>query len=240
MKSLKSLCSLLLLAATVSAYAQEEVIIVDRKYYKPERTPKKKKLNDNDQVIKFAPFSMLAGEINFGYERQVGVKGSVDFELGPTISKIGFGGLNSHLFNSSSPSQSENSALGFVVSAAYRYYPMDETEALNGFYVGPVMKYKLMNSVYIDESDIFQDVARGKKSMLNFYFNFGYEAWLSKTFSMDFYAGFGIGMHTQTQYTLTSEWANNEYVYDWDEHYASGAVFVGNIGIKVGIGSQTK
>lgn len=241
MKSLKFLCSVIVLAASVSTYAQQEIIIVDRKDFKQDRTRKSKpvKLNDNNQEIKFAPFNMLAGEINFGYERQVSHKGSVDIELGPTISNIRFGG-NSHFIDPSSNNQVENSALGFIAAIGYRYYPLDETQAMNRFYVSPVVKYKLMNTVYKDPLGNFSDIERGGDSKLNFYFNFGVQTWLSKSFSMDLYFGFGIGYHTETWYNLNSEFVDNAFQYSWTENYDSRAVYVGNIGLKVGIGSKTK
>jgi len=226
----------MLLMATVSTYAQDEIIIVDRKNYKQKRE-RQIKQNDNIQVIKFAPLNMLAGEINFGYERQFGQKGSVDFELGPTISNIGFG-LDNHYVDPFNPSTVENSALGIVVGVGYRYYPLDETEALNRFYVSPVLKYKLFNTLYEDGSGFIESTEKGNQSMMNFYFNFGYQAWLSKSFSLDFYCGFGIGMHSERWYQTQSEWVDNEYQYSWLEHNDGGAVYVGNIGIKVGIGSE--
>lgn len=224
--------------ATISSYAQEEIIIVDRKNYKQPRKEREIKLNENIQVIKFAPLNMLAGEINFGYERQFGQKGSIDIEVGPTISNIGFG-LNSHIYD---PYGSNNttaiSSLGFLIGAGFRYYPLDETEALNRFYVSPVLKYKLMNTNYEDLSEILTDTRTGKKSMMNFYFNFGYQTWLSKSFSIDLFCGFGIGMHSESTFYTTQVFQQNEWVSTWQENSVSGAVYVGNIGLKVGIGSK--
>lgn len=237
MKSLKSLCSIVLLMATISSYAQDEVIIIDRNNYRQPRKERQLKLNDNIQVFKFSPLKMLIGEINFGYERQIGQKGSIDLEVGPTISQIGIG-IESHLVDPFNPSAVQSGALGLVLGAGVRYYPLDETEALNRFYVSPVLKYKLMNTLYEDASGIITDTRKGSKSMMNFYFNFGYQVWLSKSFSLDFYAGFGIGMHTETTYFTTSEFVNNEWIYGWEEDIASGAVYVGNIGVKVGIGAK--
>jgi hypothetical protein len=236
MKSLKSILACAILLSIGTSYAQEEVIIIDRKDYKRKRE-KNIRLNENTQVFKFAPLNLLAGEINFGYERQMSKKGSVDIELGPTISKIGFG-LNSHLANDFEPNINEMSSMGFVTQIGYRYYPLDETEALNRFYVSPVYRFKLMNHKVQDASNFVPGVQKGNYVRNNFFFNFGYQSWLSSSFSIDFYAGFGIGMHSSRDWYSTSVFQNNDWVYEWREDYRSGATYVFNAGIKVGIGAQ--
>lgn len=228
----------MLLMATVSTYAQDEIIIIDRKNYKQKKDRDIKK-TENTQVIKFSPFQLLAGEINLGYERQVSKKGSIDLEFGPTISNIGFG-LNNHFIDPFNPSTIENSALGFVASVGYRFYPLDETEALNRFYVSPVLKFKLMNSIFEDGSGIMTDTQRGSRTMTNFFFNFGYQMWLAKSFSLDFFAGFGIGLHQEKRFYTTQVFTDNAWVNEWQETKGSGALYVGNIGIKIGIGSVAK
>jgi hypothetical protein len=238
MKSLKTICSVVLLMATVSTYAQDEVIIIDRKNYKQSKN-RDIKQNDNTQIIKFSPLQLLAGEINLGYERQISKKGSIDLELGPTISNIGFG-LNNHFIDPFNPSAIEKGALGFVAAVGYRYYPLDETEALNRFYVSPVLKFKLMNSIFEDGSGIMTDTQRGSRTMTNFFFNFGYQMWLAKSFSLDFFAGFGIGLHQETTFYTTQVFKDNTWVNEWQEINNSGSVYVGNIGIKIGIGSVAK
>lgn len=238
MKTLKSLCSLGLLLITTASFAQDEVIIIDRKDFRKKRE-REIKLNDNVQIIKFAPLQMLAGEINFGYERQLSKKGSIDLELGPTISNIGFG-LNNHFVDPFSPHVTENSGLGIVLSAGYRYYPLDETEALNRFYVSPVVKLKVMNSTYEDLSGFLEETRKGGRRMANFYFNFGYQFWPAKTFSIDLYGGFGIGMQDRTSFYSEQIFDGNTNTWNsvWVENKSSGAVFVGNFGVKVGIGSK--
>lgn len=97
-----------------------------------------------------------------------------------------------------------------------------------------------MNTIYKDPQENFSDIARGRTSKLNFYFNFGIQSWLSKSFSIDVYCGFGLGFHTDTSYNLDSQYSNGNYVYSWFGHYDSRAVYVANFGIKVGIGSKGK
>lgn len=213
----------------------QEVIIIDKG--DKVKTKKEIKLNDNIQVIKFAPLNLMIGEINFGYERQTSLKGSVDFEIGPTISKVGFGLDNHYIDPWGAPTEVENSGLGFFLSAGYRFYPLDETEALNRFYVSPVLKYKLLN---YSISDISENLANthASETRLNFYFNFGYQVWVAKSFSMDMYCGFGIGYLDVRDYNAIYEYVDNDYQYRWDENFSSGAVYVGNIGLKIGIGKE--
>lgn len=221
---------------SAGAFAQEEIIIIDRSKV-DYRKNKEVKFNDNIQVFKFAPLNLLAGEIAFGYERQLGVKGSFDLELGPTISKIGFG-IDSHLGNSYEPQIGESSGMGVVFGIGYRYYPLDETEALNRFYVSPVFRYKVYNHTVQDYSGFVPGVQRGNQTNANFSFNFGYQTWASETFCLDFYMGVGIGMRTERDYFSESFFENNEWKYRWVENNQSGARYLLTAGIKVGIGSK--
>jgi hypothetical protein len=232
---------LLLLASifiSTLTFAQEDVIIIDKGKLKSYKSEREIKLNDNIQVFKFAPLNMLGGEINFGYERQVSKKGSIDIEIGPTISKIGLG-VNSHFVDpwSTTPTSIENSGMGFLTTFGYRFYPLDETEALNRFYVSPVLKYKLLNHTVEDLSGTLQD-ANGSNSQFNFYFNFGYQLWAAKYFAIDFYGGIGIGYQNIRDYYIASEFVNNDWNYYWQSDIAKGARYVFNAGIKVGIGKE--
>lgn len=236
---MKNFATFLALLLSSSSFSQDEVIIIDRSKsdtYKS-KSRKEVRLNENTQVVKFAPLNLLAGEVLFGYERQHGVKGSLDFELGPTLSKIGFG-INSHWIDASTPSEQDLSGIGIVSGVSYRYYPLDETEALNRFYVAPQFRFKAMNHKVQDVNGFVSGVQRGTQMNSNFYFNFGYQSWLSSTFAMDFYMGFGIGMRTERDYNLVAEFQDTDWVYDWEETNYSGAVYVFQMGLKVGIGSK--
>lgn len=221
-----------------SAFAQDEIIIIDRSKSNF-RTDREIKKNQNDQVLKFAPLSMFDGELLFAYERQLTAKGSFDLELGPTISKISFG-VPGHVGNSFEPSVGETSGMGAVFGAAYRYYPLDETEALNRFYVSPQFRYKFYTHSVQDYSSFAPGVQKGNETMANFFFNFGYQSWLSETFSLDFYFGMGIGNYTSRDYYVENFFNGTDWEYRWVEDARSGARYVLNAGIKVGIGSKTK
>lgn len=200
------------------------------------RYKKEVKLNENTQIVKFAPFNMLVNEILFGYERQVSQKGSVDFELGPTISNVGIG-ISNHYVDPYNPTANRQGRMGVVMAMGYRYYPLDETEALNRFYVSPILKYKVLNTAFVAEG---LDTQKGADNRLNFYFNFGYEVWASKTFALDMYAGMGLGTRNRVQYNVWQEYDPDamEYKSVWHKDTQYGNVYVFNIGLKVGIGSK--
>ncbi len=224
------------LLITSSIFAQDEIIVIDRSKTRV-RTQREIKKNENIQVVKFAPLSLFDGEILFGYERQLTAKGSFDVELGPTISKISFG-IPGHIGNSFEPSVGETSGMGVVLGAAYRYYPLDETEALNRFYVSPEFRYKMYTHSVQDYSGFVEGVQRGNETMANFFFNFGYQSWLSETFSLDFYFGMGIGNYSSRDYYAENFFNGSNWEYRWREENRSGARYVLNAGIKVGIGSK--
>jgi hypothetical protein len=239
MKGFNLIAALLLSLIT---FGQEDIIIIDKselREYKRQRPEREIRLNDNTKVIKFSPLSMMVGEINFGYERQLSIKGSIDLQFGPTISEIGFGNVDNHQFNQIGVSSRHNSGLGFLIGAGYRYYPLDETEALNRLYVSPVLKYRLYN-YSIDELSGVLDPLDGSDQQLNFYFNFGYQLWVSNSFSLDFYTGMGIGYQEIFDGYATTIWNDqmqqNENV--WITERSTGARYVFNMGLKVGIGYQ--
>ncbi len=234
---MKIVAAIVTVVMAFASFGQEEVIIIDRSNLRSVKPQRSIRYNDNIQVFKFAPLNLLGGEILFGYERQVGLKGSFDLELGPTISKIGFG-LTSHVGNSFEPAVGELSGMGIVFGVAYRYYPLDETEALNRFYVSPQFRYKLFNHKVQDFSEFVPGTQSGNQSNANFLFNFGYQVWTSETFAIDMYAGVGIGMRTETNWELEQYYQDNTWQYRWNEIYSTGARYLFNAGIKVGIGSK--
>lgn len=233
---MKLLVALSALLITSSVFSQEEIVIIDRSKptYKTQRDFSR---NENIQVYKFSPLSLFDGEILFGYERQLTAKGSFDVELGPTLSKISFE-VPGHIGNSLMPAPGETGGMGVVLGAAYRYYPLDETEALNRFYVSPQFRFKVYNHSVQDYSGLITDVARGNETMANFFFNIGYQSWLSSTFSIDYFFGVGIGQYTSRDYNAESYFEGNEWQHRWIEVNRSGARYVLNAGIKVGIGSK--
>lgn len=233
------LCALALTTLWNSnSFAQEDVIIIDRGALKGRSYHKEPRLVDNISVIKFSPLQMLAGEINFGYERQVSKKGSIEIELGPTISDIGFGNVG-HTGNWSTPSETRSGSLGFFTSFGYRYYPLEKTEALNRFYVSPILRFKMLNYKYEDQSGTLFG-QRGNDVRFDFLFNFGYQLWAAETFSLDFFAGMGIGMQQVKSYYVNSVWSGNDWTYQWVESSGSGARYVFSGGVKIGIGQKAK
>lgn len=240
MKLTQPLVFTILLFSSLLTNAQQEVVIIDKGESNTRvRKPRELRLNENTRVVKFAPLNMLIGEIGFGYEHKVDSKSSLDFEFGPTISEIGFD-VNTHYFDAYSSNYSyRTSGLGAFGSVGYRFYPLDETEALNRFYVSPILKYKLLTyTANSADPNANLDPKRGTENQLNFYFNFGHQVWLSKSFCLDMYCGMGIGYKGTVDYTINSEYVGTEWVSSWRTQKASGARYVFDIGIKVGIGSK--
>ena len=238
MKNTKLILVLFTFGFIFSGIAQRDIVIIDKGNGSERALFKKEpKLNDNTRAVKFSPLQMFVGEINFSYEVQTGKKGSFEFGAGPTISNIGFGG-QSHLIDPWG-GKSESSSFGFFTSAAYKYYPLDGTEALNRFYISPMLKYRLYNFGLNDLSQNLESTA-GNEQHVNFLLNFGYQAWVSKSFSLDFFVGMGLGMETVNSafsdavFNITT----NSYEYKWTESSSSEARYVFTMGMKVGIGSH--
>lgn len=229
---------LALVALVQTGIAQDEMIIVDRGS-KDARAKKTIRLNDNTSVVKFAPTQMVVGEINFSFERQISKYSSFEISAGPTISNISLGNVETHYFDQFGSYTFQTSRLGAFGELAYRYYPLDETEALNRLYISPLLKVKVMNFGIEDASGVLSPT-KGNDIRANFALNVGYQVWMSKSFCMDFYAGMGIGYQQRTESYLVSEFVDPNWISAWRPEIATGARYVFNLGFKVGIGHESK
>ncbi|MDG1334383.1 MAG: DUF3575 domain-containing protein [Crocinitomicaceae bacterium] len=227
-----------LLVVVSSGIAQQEIVVIEQSN-RSRRAKKPIRLNDNTSVIKFTPTQLLAGEINFSFEKQLSKQTSFEIGAGPTISNIslGDGGGNHYVDPIYGTYSYQTSKLGFFAEAGYRFYPLDETEALNRFYLSPTLKFKLMNFGIDDASQIL-DPRDGSDLRMNFAFNIGYQLWMSKSFSMDFFTGLGIGYQQMKTYNAVSTYNGNTNTYEteWLDNSYTQARYVFNFGVKVGIG----
>jgi len=224
-----------------SAIAQEEkIIVIDKGAGRTAKQKTVRPLVVNNSVMKFNPLQMIAGEIAFGYERKIDELSSVEFEFGPTLSNIGLSVSNNHYYFDPyyGPNAQETSGVGFFVSAAYRFYPLDNGLVLNGFYVSPVVKYRLMNFDVEDFSGTLP-AQNGNENHMYFTFNFGFQKWLSERFSIDYYAGIGLGYEDHLHYRVLNEYNSTTglYEYSWEKNAYHGVRFVVTGGIKIGIGN---
>lgn len=232
--------SFALLFVSIYGIAQEEkIFVIDRGDRGRTRPQKEQKLVDNDHVLKFSPLQMVMGEINVGFEKKIDEMSSFEFELGPTLSEVGFTVNDNHYADPwGNPSQGRNTGLGVFGSVGYRFYPMDNTMVLNRFYVSPVFKYRLYNFSLIDYSKTLDD-QKGSENQAIFTFNFGYQKWLSDHFSLDMFAGLGLAYEGHKTYYVNSVYDGNigNYVYSWKENNYNGVRFAFTMGVKVGIGN---
>jgi hypothetical protein len=226
-----------LFVIVTSGIAQKEIVVIEQSN-RSRREKKPIRLNDNTSVIKFTPTQMLVGEINFSFEKQLSKQTSFEIGAGPTISNIAFGNVNSHIIDPWGGGYAyQTSGLGFFTEVGYRYYPLDETEALNRFYLSPVLKFKLSNFGLNDASGVLSPT-KGSDMRMNFAFNVGYQLWLSKSFAMDFFTGLGIGYQQREMYQPEQVFVDPNWTSQWVDRSSSGARYVFNFGVKVGIGQK--
>lgn len=229
------LISALLFAQVSISLAQDEKEIV-YVHTNRGRAPREYKTVDFYNVYKFDMTAMLTGQYKLGYERRISQKSSLEFELGATLSNVGI--QVGHLGVSNGESR-----LGGTVTAAWRYYPLDEVAAFNKFYVSPKVSFRNYNSEYI-QYDAFgypttESGQKGYENMTRFMLVLGKQCWISSTFSLDFYAGLGLG-NTRSKYKATN------YLYDqntqtylpYTQTYVSNnSNVVFECGLKLGIGN---
>lgn len=222
------------------AVAQDEYVLIEKSKI-PRKEKKPIRFNDNTSEIKFSPTQILAGEINFSYEKKISPNSSFEIGAGPTLSNITLGS-NRDYYYYYDPYYGggyayQTSGVGLFVELGYRFYPLDKTEALNRLYFSPILKYRIKNYGLSDASNILED-RQGKEEVASFAFNTGYQLWMSDRFSMDFFTGLGVGYQMDKDYRIGSYYDVNtqSYVNQWENNSGSFARYVINFGFKVGIG----
>ncbi len=243
----KVLLGFVCLSTFVVKAQTREIVVIDRgtkEVVKSEPLTKRDRSSSyyrnvqHKNVFKFDPIRMSIGEINFGYERVIGEKSSLDFEIGPTISNVGF---NRNFIDPVSPGTAfqRESAMGFFTSAAFRYYPLDDRYVLNQFYVSPKFKYRMYNEeIVADPLSSSLGTNSGTSNEYIFSFNFGMQQWLAESFSLDYYLGFGISGSNSRTYYPTSMYDGNtgNWIESWRMEKDKDARFILTAGLKVGIG----
>lgn len=226
---------------SLSAVAQEEQKVVVIRQNEP-GTYKKKKSHvdrnvDNYNAFKFDPLRMAIGEINFSWETRVQERTTLEFELGPTVSNLRNVRFNNPIYIY--PDAYEvNSAMGILASAAVRYYPLEDYQAMNKLYISPKFKYRRYNDIFSAEATGLGD-ERGGSNEYIFSFNVGFQQWLSNNFAFDYYFGVGIAGYSDVTYAPGSVYDGNtnNYDYSWKRRTDNYSKFIATIGMKVSIGN---
>ena len=236
----KALVVLMSLTA-LGTYAQEDeqvVIVRQSTGTKARRAPKPERNVENYNAFKFDPFRMAIGEINFSWEHRIHEKTTLEVELGPTVSNLGRNRFYTQPAEPGMGTYRRNSSMGVLVSAAVRYYPLEDFHAMNKLYVSPRFKYRRYNEFSSSDEPSLSDI-RGYSDEFIFSFNVGYQAWLSNNFAFDYYIGAGIGSYNGKTYQPLSTYDGNTdtWSYTWQPITSRYARFVGVIGMKVTIGN---
>jgi|TARA_R110000737_G_scaffold352891_1_gene400887 hypothetical protein len=196
-----------------------------------------------NSVVKFSPSKMMRGEIQFSYERKMAEQASFEFSAGPAISNVS--PLNfDHIFGNGS-NATESSLLGFVATIGARYYPLEDRDALEGFYVSPIIGFTQLNYNFSADNigyGIVLPDQRGHSNQTSFAFVFGTQKWLSSTFCLDMYIGSGIKQITEQNYFIDYGDFNGPInpTPKWGEQTNTNVTWFITGGIKVGIGFGKK
>jgi hypothetical protein len=228
----------LLCFISLSAFSQEErVVIVKRESGRRDYKPKQERDIDNYNAFKFDPLRMAIGELNFSWEHRLDDHVTFEVELGPTISNLG---SNRGYFTEGDPNGTYlvHSQMGALASAAVRYYPLEDSKAMNKLYVSPRIKFRNYNTSYSSTVAGLSDQNASSNEFI-FSFNVGFQQWMSHNFAFDYYIGAGIGSFRGNQYFVAETYDSNTnmWTYEWKEQTARYARFVGVIGVKVTVGN---
>lgn len=232
-----TLLSLLCFVNLVAFSQDERVVIVRRESGRSNHKPKPERDIDNYNAFKFDPLRMAIGELNFSWEHRLDDHTTFEVELGPTISNLG-GNRGYFIEGDAYGDYRVNSQMGVLASAAVRYYPLEDSKAMNKLYISPRIKYRNYNSSYSSSMSGISD-QNGSSNEFIFSFNVGYQQWLSHNFAFDYYIGAGIGSYRGNQYFLSESYDGNTnmWSYQWKEQTARYARFIGVIGVKVTVGN---
>lgn len=239
---MKRLLLTTLLFSQLVSFAQEgeRIVIVERENHSKarHRDPKPELDINNYNVFKFDPLRMAIGEINFSWETRIDDHLTLEIEAGPTISNLGANRFYVSPGTGTGMDYTENSGMGVLLSAALRYYPLEDYKAMNKLYVSPRIKYRRYTDNYTSTTPGVSDERAGSDEFI-FSFNVGFQGWVSHNFAFDYYIGAGIGSFSGNRYYLASTYDGNSntWSYDWKEEKANYARFVGVIGMKVCIGN---
>ncbi|SFT38045.1 Protein of unknown function [Lishizhenia tianjinensis] len=223
-----------LLISTVTAYAQTEKVYVTNKRSRFFNTPPSQRIEvEHMNVVKFDLLNQLNGEMRFSYEHVVGDKSSIELTAGPNVSNIWSGRFLSQYGG-------EVGKMGVSAEVGFRYYPLRELSALNQFYIMPAVGVKHFNSEYhapVLEGQVTPDPFSGNDTRIYYTFNIGYQHWVSKTMSIDYFIGMGLAQRNQSSAYTTYNWSQNgEMTTEWVQESTSFPTVQINAGLRFGIG----
>jgi len=186
----------------------------ERKFYQPQ------------DAIKYDVLKVLAGDLTLAYERQVGEKSSIEFEIGPTISRFALNRMNYLGRVAQIPDYNPNDAssrqsdFGILASVAYRIYLLNNYPAMNGLYVAPKLKFKNYNDMgnFGDHVGVSTDDFRNTLNQFFVVFDFGMVHWFSPHFGLEYYTTFGLTMNFFRYHTYQSSY--DEATDVWTNTYS--------------------
>lgn len=226
--------SLLLLGAIVlsigCSFAQDDrVYVVKSSESKKSRSSKRSIAVEHMNVLKFDLLNQLRGEVRFSYERVLDDNLSLEITAGPNVSGL----YNDRFFNGS---EQELSKVGVSAEVGVRYYPNEDYSALNRLYISPTIGIKHFNSEFV--SNQFGQSFDGYNQRIYYTFNLGYQSWLSKKVSIDYFVGLGLAMKNEARAYVNQQYdpSTDTFTANWvEQKFRSTGVQV-NAGVKIGVG----
>ncbi|MDX1446011.1 DUF3575 domain-containing protein [Lishizhenia sp.] len=223
-----------LIISAVSAYAQTEKVYVVNKKSRFFKTPPSERIEvEHMNVIKFDLLNQLNGEMRFSYEHVIGDKSSFEITAGPNVSNIWSGRFSSQYGG-------EVGKLGVSAELGFRYYPLRDLSALNQFYIMPAVGVKHFNTEYHApqfEGQITPDPFLGNETRMYYTFNVGYQHWVSKTLSIDYFIGMGLAqINENSAYSTYFYDGSGQGTSEWVTSSSNFPSMQINAGLRFGIG----
>ena len=188
-----------------------------------------------ETIVKFTPTKIFGGMIEFGVEKAIGDRTSIEVNLGPTISNISpFGNGHGIVGDINGLYNTTGSQMGFHVNAGIRFYPIEDKYVMNGFYVSPIIDFRHFNYQFQDYNNPSAPTFNGFRQEMSFGFLFGAQSWVSKYFGLDTYLGMGIkSVDLKQGFNQYDPWTGQG---KWVEQRSTDARWFVTAGVKIGIG----
>jgi len=169
------------------------------------------------QLVKVDPIWIAEGNVPIFYERKINTKLSVEVSAGVTFKNYAYDLFR--VIEGEGDTARRIYQPGYSFSGSLKYYPSNYTEALEGFYIAPevryryysseAQKYNLSNTFVGTPSTNPSNFVQETMMFTDFKLVFGYIAYIEDVVPIEFYAGAGIRLRNLNRAYNVSDNAGN-------------------------------
>ena len=193
------------------------------------------------QLVKVDPLWVLEGNVPIFYERKINTKLSAEFSVGVTFKDYSYDLFR--LIESQGDTVTRTYQPGYSFSGSLKFYPSNYTEALEGFYIAPEIRYRyysseaqkfnLSNTYVGTPSSNPNNFLQESMAFTDFKLVFGYVTYIDDVVPVEFYAGAGVRLSNLNRAYNVSDMAGNTSTQIVPEVNSRPLL---SMGLKIGMG----